>query len=122
MINFYLNQSVAQLDASKWGALFINGQELFIAHHLVLRKMALDNAAVGGWPGMNKGVITSESAGEVSLNYDQQTTSEDGAGFWNKTDYGVEFARLAKQIGSAVVYIGAGCTFTPSGFGGFGFF
>lgn len=123
MINFYLTQSVAQLDATRWGALFVNGQELFIAHHLVLRKMALDTAASGGWPGMNKGVISAESAGDTSLNYDQQATAEADAGHWAKTDYGLEFARLAKQIGAGAFQTGA-CSGIQSNIfsGGFGFF
>lgn len=71
---------------------------------------------------MNKGVISAENAGEVSLSYDHQTTAEPDAGHWNKTDYGLEFARLAKQIGGGVMYVGAGPAFPPGGFGGLAFF
>ena len=108
--NLYLNRSSQHIN-SNWGPLSNGtdptlytqadfGTELVIAHFLAraqFRAMAVAN----GGPAMGRGVISSESAGPGSVNYDTAASTEEGAGHWNDTDYGREYIQMARLIGAA---------------------
>lgn len=76
------------------------GMELVIAHFLTRAKVRA-MATVNGGAALARGVISSESAGAVSANYDTAVATEEGAGHWNETDYGREFIQMARLIGAA---------------------
>jgi hypothetical protein len=84
------------------------GMELVIAHFLARAQFRALAAAKGG-PALGRGVISSESAGPTSVNYDTGASTEEGAGHWNDTDYGREFVQMARLIGAAPT------TATPAG-------
>lgn len=111
--NNYLNQAALQLNVNAWQGLIYQGTELFIAHHLMLYKRRQDTAQLGAYPGIGKGNISSESPGQVSISYDTQVGAEDGGGFWNQTEYGQEFIRLARLRGMTVMQLNAGCSGAP---------
>jgi hypothetical protein len=94
--------------------ILVVGVEMFVAHNLVIDAMNTDTAQIGGWPGIAKGMVSSESPGAVSINYDTQPVMEDGGGNWNLTTYGTRFLRLARMMGAGPIQIG------PCGFGGSG--
>lgn len=109
VIQFWLNWAYNFLNVNRWGNAINLGAELFAAHNIVLEKQALDATGVGGWPGLSKGPIASETPGSVAISYDTTVASEEGAGNWNATLYGTRYIRMAKQMGSAPTYIGIGC-------------
>lgn len=90
------------LDETAWGDLFPIGQELFIAHNLVLDGMAGVEASRGGLVGFAKGAIASESGDKVSVTY-QGTAMLEGAGHWNMTIYGMRYWQLMRMVGTGVV-------------------
>lgn len=102
-LTFYLNIANALLNTQRWGTLLNNGIALYMAHHMVLYRRRQLTVSVGGDPGLQKGNIASETPGAVSLSYDTSVSSEDGAGFYNSTEYGVEFIRLARLMGMGPV-------------------
>lgn len=106
-ITFWANVADSLLNANRWGDLLLFGTELFVAHNIVLEeidKTAADNA--GGIPGMDSGVISSKSAGSVSVSMDTQASIENEGGNYNLTTYGTRFLRLArlKGIGGLQIY------------------
>jgi hypothetical protein len=127
--NYYQNFASIMLT-SVWGqpaptgqpyTLYDIGMEMFIAHNLVIEAMNAKTAAVGGLPGLTKGVISSESPGQVSVSYDTTAAIELDAGHWNLTSYGIRFIGLARLLGSAPMQIGpTGCVPPNSGPGWIG--
>ena len=112
--NFYLNFASLMLTPP-WGAaaptgqpytLYDIGTELFIAHNLAIEALNAKGAIMGGVPGLNRGVISAESAGQVSINYDTANGLEPDAGHWNLTTYGTRFVSMARLLGSAPMQIG----------------
>lgn len=77
------------------------GFELIIAHNLTLRGMDAQAVAAGGAPGLSRGVISGEAAGDVNVSYDTVSATEPDAGQWNLTRYGIQFVEYARLIGAA---------------------
>jgi Protein of unknown function (DUF4054) len=100
------------LNPVRWGSVLLMGMELFIAHNLFLEAQAFQTDKVGGWPGISKGAINNESAGEVTVSYDTVSALEADGGDWNLSVYGTRFLRWARMAGSGGMQIG------PCGAGG----
>jgi hypothetical protein len=108
-VDYWLSIAGLMLNVSRWSTLLDLGTELFVAHNIVLEAMAQKTVAVGGLPGMSKGVINSESPGAVSVSYDTSSALELNGSHWNLTVFGTRFLHLARQIGAGPVHVGAGC-------------
>lgn len=107
-INYWLAVATIMLNACRWGNALQLGTEQFVAHHIVLEAQQVQTGQAGGWPGISKGAISSETPGEVSVSYDTVPTLEEGAGHWNLTVYGSRFIRLARLMGAGPLQIGPG--------------
>lgn len=99
-VNRYIALSALYLDPTRWGANLDYGTELFIAHHLAVDALNASAVAVGGIPGAVKGPETSKSVDKVSISRDAGAVTNEGAGFWNLTTYGVRFWQLSNMMGS----------------------
>lgn len=100
-VNYWLGIGGKLLRPDRWCDMLDHGLELFVAHHLVLARQAVQSAALGDTPGANTGVTTSEAVDKVSVSYDAGSTTLDAnAGHWNATTYGVQFLMLARTAGS----------------------
>lgn len=108
LINFWLALAGKLLNPLRWGDMLTAGQELFIAHNIVLEARAKLAADKGGIPGASLGVQSSKSVGPVSVSYDTASALEEGAGHWNLTIYGTRYIRLARMLGAGPVQVGAG--------------
>lgn len=118
MINYYVGLSSKLINnPARWGELEDDGRMLFIAHHCVLERKALDAAEAGGVPGVSTGVINSKSVDKVSVGYDTTAGTEPGAGHWNLTVYGIRLQSLFNMIGAGPVQVGVGCSPAGSAFG-----
>lgn len=109
-VTFWLTLADIMLNGTtsgpRWGTLLTFGEELFTAHNLVLEAMNMKAVVTGGIPGINRGVISSEAVGEVSLSYDTNVGIVEGAGHWNLTNYGIRFIQLARMAGAGGVQVG----------------
>lgn len=109
MLTFWISiatQLVA--NAVRWGTLITFGQELFVAHNLVIEAQGLADVSVGNQPGSSlTGPISARSTDKVSINYDTQAAMEKDAGHWNLSVYGKRFWRLAEMVGMGGVQVGA---------------
>ena len=109
--NYYFNLAQLLIDPQNRVNDFVNQlAELFIAHHLVLEALSLNEMNFGGVPGVAKGAIAGKSAGDVAISYAPQATLELDGGHWNYTIYGQRFLRLARIAGAGPVQVGPpGC-------------
>jgi uncharacterized protein DUF4054 len=76
------------------------GMELIICHFLALAAFRAQQAANGG-PALTRGAISSESAGPNSVNYDLSQVTQEDAGQWNLTPYGIDYVQMARYVGAA---------------------
>lgn len=111
MVNFWGQIAGRMVNPRRWGSFTDLGVMLFMAHHLVLEKQAMDAAARGGDPGTRVGVMTNKAVGDVSVGYDSVTVSEKDGGHWNMTTYGSRYLRLLRTFGAGPVQIGVGPSF-----------
>lgn len=107
-ISRWLAAGGSLLSVDAWGELLDYGLELWTAHHLALWRRNADTAAAGGAVGQGSGVVASKSVGDVSVSYDTGSGTLDGMADLNLTSYGVQFARLARQIGMGAPAVAAG--------------
>ncbi len=114
-IDFWLSNASLFLDSTRWGSWFDLGSELFAAHHISIEIRAQQEASTGQSPGAATGVINSKSVDKISVGFDTALSAEEGGGHWNLTIYGTRYLRMAKQIGSGPIHIGADYT---TGFAG----
>lgn len=106
MITFRLTVGAKLVNAARWGELTDFGIELFSAHHLSLWRQAMDESARGLPPGRATGIVNNKSVDKVSVGYDTQGGSELDAGHWNLTNYGKEFIRLCRMMGTGGLQVG----------------
>jgi hypothetical protein len=110
MIQAWIN--LCPIQCCIWGKQFQLGQALWAAHELT--KMGPDGLAAGNAGTGVSGLVSSKSVGPVSVAYDNQLGSEDGAGQYNLTIYGRQFWSMARLLGVGTpLQIGA-ATYPPS--------
>lgn len=100
LINFYLALGPKLIDATRWGDIFDFGLSLFVAHNIVLERVAAKAVIPGGIPGLTSGPMASKQVDKVSVSYDTTAAIEPGAGHWNLTTYGQRYIRLVGQVGA----------------------
>lgn len=119
MIDFWLTVAANFVRQCVWGNQYGLGCELYAAHNLVLEAQAQRASQTGGIPGVATGPINSKSVDKVSVGYDTGVASEEGAGNWNLTTYGLRFKRLADLFGMGGIQLGVCSPGWP--YGGFTF-
>lgn len=95
-VSYWISQAILALDVNRWGQFYDQGLRLYVAHMLAVNGWAETRS--GGLVG--SGIVSSRSVGGVSVGYDNQFGSEEGAGNWNMTVWGQQYIRLAKLAGS----------------------
>lgn len=88
-----------------WRGCWQQGVQLYVAHEMTLAAQNVKVAANGGTPGTFGGVPNNKTVGGVSVGYDSQSTGEKDAGWWNLTNYGKQFIRLARIFGAAAIQL-----------------
>lgn len=83
-----------------WKRAWFRGMALYIAHQITIEAQNVKLAANGGVPGTFGGVANSKAVGSASVGYDSASTSVEGAGFYNLTNYGKQFYQLVKVFGA----------------------
>lgn len=101
-VTFWLNIAANRVNPTAWGELTDLGVSLFTAHNLVMAAQAAKTAGVGGAPGQVAAVQTAKSVDKVSASYDATSTTIEGAGNWNATNYGVRFWQYAEMMGGGL--------------------
>lgn len=79
--------------------------QLYVAHTLTLASQNQKIVAAGGTPGTFGGIANSKTVGGVSVGYDSASTSEQGAGWYNLTNYGKQLYHLIKLFGAGAIQL-----------------
>lgn len=99
VVQFRLNLADTLIDGSAMRDMFPYLAELFVAHYMALYASDTAAGALGGVGGSTSGVVTSKSVDKVSVSYDNSSTLNADAGFWNFSRYGAEFWQLLQFFG-----------------------
>jgi len=99
VIEFRLNLADMLIDGSVMGSMFPYLAELFVAHYMVLNAADTASSLLGGAGGATSGVVASKSVDKVSVSYDNSSTLNADAGFWNFSRYGAEFWQMLMLFG-----------------------
>lgn len=99
VIQFRLNLADTLIDGTAMGDMFPYLAELFVAHYMALYASDTAAGALGGAGGATSGVVASKSVDKVSVSYDNSSTLNADAGFWNFSRYGAEFWQLLQLFG-----------------------
>ncbi len=78
---------------------------LYVAHELTLAAQNAKIAAAGGMPGTSGGVANNKTVDGATIGYDSTSTSEKDGGWWNLTNYGRQFLRLARIFGAGCIQL-----------------
>lgn len=105
MIEFWASLAMLQVLPSRWKRCWNQGVSLYVAHEISLAAQNVKTSRSGGTPGTFGGVANSKTVGGASVSYDSNSTSEKDAGYWNLTNYGRQFLRLAKIFGAGAIQL-----------------
>ena len=105
MIEFWSSVAVNMLIECRWGNVYTQGLSLYVAHQISLAAADAKQAGAGKTPGQGNGVVSNKAVGSASKGYDNASSVEQGAGFWNLTTYGQQYYRLLKMIGAGALQV-----------------
>lgn len=105
LIELWGNFAQCQVVQCRWGKAWPMGVSLYTAHEVTLEAQSKKSAANGGTPGTFGGVANTKTVGKATIGFDSQSTSEKDGGYWNLTNYGKQFLRLARIYGSGGVQL-----------------
>lgn len=106
-LNFYAGIAETLCLESVWTTMLPYAVKLYVAHEITLAYQSLKTSNQGGVPGQNSGIANNKTVGSVSVGYDASQVAEKDAGWWNLTNYGRQFYRLAQMFGAGCVQLGA---------------
>lgn len=104
-INFWLGLAEQLVIPSVWCNSWSAGVSLYVAHEITLATQNNKTSKFGGTPGTFGGVANNKTVGGATIGYDSNTTSEKDAGYWNLTNYGKQFIRLARIFGAGAIQL-----------------
>ena len=105
MLNFWAGMGDTLLNISRWGDRRPYGMSLFVAHNIVLAAKNSAAGAVGADPGSEGGMVSGESAGPISHNFDTSSVALEDAGEYNATSYGRMFLKLSRIVGTGGIHV-----------------
>jgi hypothetical protein len=104
-VTFWATVAEEMVPCRIWRGMWTQGVSLYVAHEITLGAQNAQSAANGGVPGTSGGVPNNKAVGQVSVGYDSTVTSEKDAGWWNLTNYGKQFIRLARIFGAGAIQL-----------------
>jgi hypothetical protein len=108
VLQLYINLATASIQQARWFEYWPMAMAWFVAHFATLYLRSEGNpgstAQQIAVSGLEKGIIVSEAAGDVTLTR-QAVSGLDGFAAWNETTYGTQLATIAKIIGMGPMYI-----------------
>lgn len=105
MVSFWAAFAEKLVLKSVWCNMWENGVKLYVAHEITLAAQNVKASKVGGTPGVSGGIANNKTVGSVTVGYDSNTTTEKDAGYWNLTNYGKQFIRLARLFGAGAIQL-----------------
>lgn len=107
-VQFWITLASRLLRPCAWQDILDTGIELFVAHNLVLERLASNGGNGGGVPGINTGVLQSKTIDKLSVTYNTTMGIDPNGGQFNLTLYGLRFLWLSDMAGMAPTQVSAG--------------
>jgi len=104
-ISFWATVASVSLPECRWGAWWSLGQELFIAHNLVLATRNQEDEASGATAGDVSGPATAKAVDKVSVSQDASAVTLENGAFWNMTSYGIQLLQFARMVGAGGIQL-----------------
>jgi len=104
-ITFWATLAEKMVLECVWGTCTDQGRYLYVAHEITLARQNARAGAIGGMPGTSGGIANNKTVGSVTVGYDSNVSSEKDAGWWNLTNYGKQFIRLARIFGAGAIQL-----------------
>ncbi len=104
-ITFWATLAEKQVVDAIWTDSKTTGVQLYVAHEITLAAQNAQAASFGGAPGQQGGIANTKTVGSATVGYDSNTNTEKDAGYWNLTNYGKQFIRLARMFGAGCVQL-----------------
>lgn len=110
----FIEEAQASVQKARFRATWPRAMALFIAHQCQLYVQTTASTGTTAeqvlQDGKFQGVVTAKSVGDVSVSYDTNVTGRDtptlqGWGDFHLTEYGVQFATLAKRYALGNMYV-----------------
>ena len=105
MINFWSGFAVIQVSQCVWKSAWLQGVSLYTAHEITLARQNLKASGSGGTPGTSGGIANTKTVGSATVGYDTVSSAEKDGGYWNLTNYGKQFLRLARIFGAGAIQL-----------------
>lgn len=105
MVTFWAGIAIQMVPKDVWCTMWVQGVSLYVAHEITIAAQNAKAASVGGVPGTSGGIANNKTVGNVTVGYDSATTTEKDAGYWNLTNYGKQFIRLARIFGMRAIQL-----------------
>jgi hypothetical protein len=102
-------------SARRFGSRYALANMLFAAHYLALNRRNLDALASGGEAGAVIGPTQSASVGPISVSYAVSSYTNNRAGWWNLTTYGIQLYQMMRMAAAGGMYIPGYSRFSPAG-------
>ena len=106
LVTQFIGMADTTVSESRWGASWTFGMGLFVAHFATLYLQTMTptpdaTAAQVVTAAQSRGLQTSKSVGDISTGYDYSvmTQAVDGWGLFKATQYGQQFASMARMLG-----------------------
>lgn len=104
-LDFWAGIAESLVRENVWGDTRPFAVKLYVAHEITLATQNLSATKSGGSPGQQGGIANNKTVGSVTVGYDASTTTEKDAGWWNLTNYGKQFIRLARLFGAGAIQL-----------------
>lgn len=104
-ITFWSGVGERLISLDRFGDLYSQALNLFVAHNITLAAGNVSAAATGGLPGSAGGIVSSKAVGSVNISYDTASAMLPSAGHWNQTVYGRQYIQLARLVCAGCVQI-----------------
>lgn len=104
-INRQLGLASRLLREDVWGDLYDDGIAYLTAHNMALALGSTTSASRGGAAGTPGGIVASKSIDKVSASYDTALGTVDGAGLYNSTSYGRQYAQWLGLFGAGGIQL-----------------
>lgn len=107
MVEFWAGLAEVQVRSCIWKPESVRqkGISLYVAHEITIAAQNVKAGNIGGVPGISGGIANNKTVGSVTVGYDSSSTSEKDAGWWNLTNYGMQFIRLARIFGAGAIQL-----------------
>jgi hypothetical protein len=105
IVAYWSRLAIKLIIESRWGDVYVDGINLFVAHNITLQAQDIKATSGGGVPGSVSGATSQKAVGQVSTSYDTTSSAVKNGGEWNATSYGRRYLKLSRLFGAGGLHV-----------------